>query len=99
MTALYFESQARPFYQIFIFWSPGIVAILLVEDVLLMFKNTRIIIPILLYKCNIKSVTKQEIVDLIWNWIWFYHLFSFVCLFGFNIAFKHLRSYRDGACL
>ena len=23
----------------------------------------------------------------------------FVCLFGFNVAFKHLRSYRDGACL
>ena len=23
----------------------------------------------------------------------------FVCLFGFNVAFKHLRSYHDGACL
>ena len=23
----------------------------------------------------------------------------FVCLFGFNVAFKHLRSYQDGACL
>ena len=23
----------------------------------------------------------------------------FVCLFGFNVAFKHLWSYRDGACL
>ena len=23
----------------------------------------------------------------------------FICLFGFNVAFKHLRSYRDGACL
>ena len=23
----------------------------------------------------------------------------FVCLFGFNVAFKHLRSYREGACL
>ena len=21
------------------------------------------------------------------------------CLFGFNVAFKHLRSYHDGACL
>ena len=21
-----------------------------------------------------------------------------VCLLGFNVAFKHLRSYRDGAC-
>ena len=23
----------------------------------------------------------------------------FVCLFGFNVALKHLRSYHDGACL
>ena len=23
----------------------------------------------------------------------------FVCLFGFNVAFRHLRSDRDGACL
>ena len=23
----------------------------------------------------------------------------FVCLLGFNVAFKHLRSYLDGACL
>ena len=22
-----------------------------------------------------------------------------VCLFGFNVAFKHLRSHREGACL
>ena len=25
-------------------------------------------------------------------------ILRFVCL-GFNVAFKHLRSYRDGACL
>ena len=24
---------------------------------------------------------------------------EFVCLFGFNVALKHLRSYHDGACL
>ena len=23
----------------------------------------------------------------------------FVCLFGFNVAFKHLRSYHNSACL
>ena len=23
----------------------------------------------------------------------------FVCLFGFNVALKHLRSYHDGVCL
>ena len=23
----------------------------------------------------------------------------FFCLFGFNVALKHLRSYHDGACL
>ena len=26
-------------------------------------------------------------------------LLCFVCLFGFNVALKHLRSYHDGACL
>ena len=25
--------------------------------------------------------------------------FSFACLYGFSVAFKHQRSYRDGACL
>ena len=25
--------------------------------------------------------------------------FCFLCLFGFNVAFKHLRSYLEGACL
>ena len=25
--------------------------------------------------------------------------YLFVCLFGFNVALKHLRSYHDGACL
>ena len=25
--------------------------------------------------------------------------YMFVCLFGFNVALKHLRSYHDGACL
>ena len=25
--------------------------------------------------------------------------FRGVCLFGFNVALKHLRSYHDGACL
>ena len=28
-----------------------------------------------------------------------YPLLLVVCLFGFDIAFKHLRSYHDGACL
>ena len=27
------------------------------------------------------------------------HNRQFVCLFGFNVALKHLRSYHDGACL
>ena len=26
-------------------------------------------------------------------------IYLFVCLFGFNVDFKHLRSYQDGACL
>ena len=26
-------------------------------------------------------------------------IFKFVCWLGFSVAFKHLRSYRDGACL
>ena len=25
--------------------------------------------------------------------------YAFTCLFGFNIAFDHLRSYRNGVCL
>ena len=29
---------------------------------------------------------------------WQLDILDFVC-FGFNIAFKHLRSYHDGACL
>ena len=29
----------------------------------------------------------------------FQFLEQFVCLFGLNVAFKHLRSYRDGAYL
>ena len=27
------------------------------------------------------------------------NIFLNICLFWFNVAFKHLRSYRDGACL
>ena len=29
---------------------------------------------------------------------WKIELFLFLCLFGFNVVFKHLRSYQDGAC-
>ena len=28
-----------------------------------------------------------------------FHVRMFVCLFGFNVALKHLRSYHDDACL
>ena len=33
------------------------------------------------------------------NGITYFKCVSFVCLFGFNVALKHLRSYHDGACL
>ena len=35
--------------------------------------------------------------------VWTIWLWSIIeesaCLFGFNVTFKHLRTYRDGACL
>ena len=43
----------------------------------------------LAFQCSSMIVTGTGMCAIIW----------FDCLFGFNVAFKHLKSYRDGACL
>ena len=41
-----------------------------------------------------------EYADVVWDvWSPLGDIRLFVCLFGFNVALKHLRSYHDGACL
>ena len=50
--------------------------------------------------CELKILFDTLDMCIIWSSLLpFSTAVDFVCLFGFNVAFKHLRSYRDGAFL